>query len=128
MRVHLLVWGLLLGSSLAAFCQGRDTVFAVHKLFREKRGSAKGLQAFSDSAAVKAYRAQRAVSPLTAQERRQDAVASAAFTGVGLLKGARYSAEFEAYVLRQYAAGGPIPPGVRRKHFHRTAKDVSLDQ
>ncbi|ALW85999.1 hypothetical protein AUC43_13410 [Hymenobacter sedentarius] len=128
MRVFLLVGALLLVSPLPAFCQGRDTVFAVHKLFREKRGSAKGLLSFSDSTAVKAYRAQRAGSPIATQDTRRDALANTAFTIAGMLKASQYSVEEEAAVISRYNDGGSIPPAIRRKlkrkHFHRTAGDI----
>ena len=48
--------------------------------------------------------------------------------GVGMLKGARYSVEEEAYVLRLYSGGQPIPAGIRkklrRKHFHVSPRDI----
>ena len=118
----------LLSGALPAFSQGRDTAFAVRKLFREKRGSARSLQSFRDSTASKALAAERAGRPRTAQENRQDALANTAFTMAGLLKASDYSPENEEAVLRHYRAGGAIPPNIRRKlkrkHFHRTADDV----
>ncbi|MCC3152427.1 hypothetical protein Q3A66_05920 [Hymenobacter sp. BT770] len=128
MRVFLLVGGLLLGSSLPAFCQGRDTVFAVHKLFRAKRSSAKGLQAAKDSVASTALYAERMGRPRTAQEARQDALASTGFAIASVLKAGDYSAENEAAIIQRYQAGGSIPPAIRRKlkrkHFHRTSRDI----
>ena len=133
LRVYLLLLAGL-GCNTFAMAQtpelrpGRDTVFAVRKLFREKRGSAQGLQTFRDTAASKALRAKRMGSPLTAQEVRQDALASTAFTIAGLLKASGYSAENEAAIIQRYQAGGSIPPDMRRKlrrkHFHRTSRDV----
>jgi len=111
--------------------QGRDTVFAVHKLFREKRGSATGYSTASQSArSTEKYEARQSQGgpAATAQERRQDAVGAVAFGTVGVLKGSQYSPEREAEVLSLYAQGFGLPPEVRRKlrrkHFHRTAKDV----
>jgi hypothetical protein len=127
MKRFLLV-GLLISGALPAFCQGRDTVLAVHKLFNRKRASGKSMQSFSDSAASKAYNAQRAGSPLTRQEVRQDALFNTGFYVAGMLKANDYSAENEAAIIRHYQAGGFIPPAVRRrlkrKHFHRTTRDV----
>ena len=128
MKEMLLLIGLMMGSALCAFSQGRDTAFAVHKLFSQKRHSSESLQSFPDSSASKAYRAQRAGSPLTGQEIRQNALGNTAFTIAGMVKGATYSAEEEAYVLRLYAAGQPIPAAIRkklrRKHFHVSARDI----
>ena len=112
--------------TLPGFGQGRDTAFAVHKLFREKRAAGKGLEATGATTGTK-Y-AQRPNGRPTAQEARQDALGNTVFTGVGMFKKARYSAEREAFILKQYAAGGSIPPDVRRKlhrkYFHRTAQDL----
>jgi hypothetical protein len=127
MKKYLLLF-LVSACALPSFGQGRDTVFAVHKLFREKRGGAKTLQSFSDSSAMKAYRAERAGRPLTAQEVRQDRLANTGFTIAAMVKESKYSLEEEAYVIRRYNDGGPIPPDIRRKlrrkHFHVTARDV----
>lgn len=116
-------------SAFPSFGQGRDTAFAVHKLFHQKRASAHGLRATSDSAASRALYAERVGRrPRTAQEARQDALANTAFTMAGLLKASDYSAENEAAIIRRYQTGEPIPPAVRRKlkrkHFHRTERDV----
>ena len=113
----------------SAYCQGRDTVFAVHKLFKEKRASSNGWSAASTDATSPAkYGARQAEGHPTPQEARQDALAGAAFGTVGLLKGNRYSPEREAEVLKGYAEGWGLPPDVRRKlkrkHFKVTAKDV----
>ncbi|MBF9237562.1 hypothetical protein I2I05_09165 [Hymenobacter sp. BT683] len=113
---------------MPAFSQGLDTVFAVHKLFREKRASGQGLQSIRDSSAVKALYAERVGRPRTAQEARQDALASTAFTIAGTLKASDYSTENEAAIIRRYNNGESIPPAIRRKlkrkHFHRTTSDV----
>ena len=115
----------------AALGQGRDTAFAVHKLFAQKRGSADGYSAASRSAlSTEKYEARQSQGgpAATSQERSQDAVGAVAFGTVGVLKGSQYSPEREAEVLRLYAQGFGLPPDVRRKlrrkHFHRTAKDV----
>ncbi|GAB3325223.1 hypothetical protein ACFQT0_15475 [Hymenobacter humi] len=127
MKKYLLL-GILLSGALPALSQGRDTAFAVHKLFRQKRGSAKGMEAVKDSAASKALYAQRVGRPLTAQEVRQDVLAGAAFSIAGISKASFYSAENEAAIIRRYHDGWSIPPVVRRKlkrrHFHRTTRDV----
>ena len=131
--MYLLLLAALSGNSLALaqtpeLRPGRDSVFAVRKLFREKRGSAQSSQSFRDSSANKALRAERRGSPLTAQEIRQNALASTAFTLAGLLQASSYSAENEAAIIQRYQAGGAIPPNIRRKlrrkHFHRTSRDV----
>ena len=113
---------------LPSFGQGRDTVFAVHKLFREKRAAGEGLQAAGDRANTSAKYAQRTDGRPTAQEARQDALANTAFTVVGMLKAGYYSAENEAEVLKLYAEGWGLPADIRhklrRKHFHRTAHDL----
>ncbi|WP_229748932.1 hypothetical protein [Hymenobacter frigidus] len=110
---------------------GRDTVFAVHKLFREKRASGNGLLAAGDSAASSTKYVQQSASS-TRVEKRPDALGSAAFFGVGALKTSRYSVENEASVLKLYAEGWGLPPDIRRKlrrkHFHRTSRDVLSGQ
>ncbi len=122
----------LLGATLPGFGQGRDTVFAVRKLFREKRGSANGLLDAGAGIARGNQYAQRPDGRPTAQEARGDALASAAFAGTGMFKGTRYSVENEEYLIRSYEAGNPLPAAVRRKlrrkHFHRTARDLSGTQ
>lgn len=126
------VGALLLGAVVPGLGQGRDTVFAVRKLFREKRGAAEGLLATGAGIAAGTPYAQRPDGRPTAQEARQDVLASAAFAGTGAAKGSRYSPENEAFILRNYAAGNPIPADIRRKlkrrYFHRTAKDLAAPQ
>jgi hypothetical protein len=128
MKVLLLLWALIMGSSLPAFCQGRDTAFAVHKLFCQKRGSAKGYLATADSAFSGTKYIQQDATRGVNVAKKPDALAAAAFTGVGMVKEARYSVENEAYVQRLYAEGQPIPGDIRRKlrrkHFHVTAHDI----
>ena len=128
----LLLLGGLLGAALPGFAQGRDTVFAVRKLFREKRGTAEGLLAAGADVAAGTQYAQRPDGRPTAQEARQDALATAAFAGTGAAKGSRYSAENEALLIQSYQAGNPIPADIRRKlrrkYFHRTARDLSAPQ
>ena len=119
-----------LGLAVPTFGQGRDTVFAVQKLFREKRGAAAGYSAAAASTVAPArYAAQRPDGRPTAQETRQDLLAGATFGAVGLVKSERYSAGREAAIIEGYALGNPIPADIRRKlrrkHFHRTAKDLN---
>lgn len=124
----ILLVGLAIAGAIPSFGQGRDTVFAIHKLFCEKRAAGDGLLTAGATTAAGTQYAQRPNGRPTAQEARQDALASTAFTGVGLFKTARYSAENEAKVLKFYAAGWGLPPDLRRKlrrrHFHRTAHDL----
>lgn len=119
---------LLIGVTLPGFGQGRDTAFAVHKLFSQKRAGAKGYEAAADSAFSHSRYARLDASRAVTVRKKPDVAGGVAFTGMSLLKGARYSVENEAYVLRLYAAGQPIPPDIRRKlrrkHFHVTARDV----
>jgi|GEM_PF-2069903 len=126
-----LLLSLLLLPALTTLGQGRDTVFAVHKLFAQKRGSANGYSAASRSArSTEKYEARQSQGgpAATSQERHQDVLAGAAFGTVGVLKGSPYSPEREAEVLSLYAQGFGLPPELRRKlrrkHFHRTAQDV----
>lgn len=127
MKNFLMVF-ILMSVSLPAFCQGRDTVFAVRKLFRQKRASGQSLQSFRDSSASKTYRAERAGRLFTKQEVRQNALSNTAFTVAGVLTSSQYSAEEEADIIRRYNEGASIPAHVRRKlkrkHFHRTTRDV----
>ncbi|SFP81522.1 hypothetical protein [Hymenobacter arizonensis] len=125
---NFLVFFIFISAPLQVFSQGRDTVFAVHKLFREKRATGQHLESYRDSSASKAYYAERADSPLTKQEINQNALGNTAFTLVGAMKTSRYSVEEETDIIRRYNNGGPIPAQVRRKlkrkHFHRTTRDV----
>jgi hypothetical protein len=120
----------LLFLALPALGQGRDTVFAVHKLFAQKRASGEGIAA--GGATVGAGAA--VGSPLyTAPQVTGPDVATAAVMGavpaaLGLLQMGRYSPQREAEVLKLYAEGWGLPPDIRRKlrreHFRRTADDV----
>ena len=127
MKKYLLLF-LLLGSVLPGFAQGRDTVFAVRKLFREKRGNGESMLATADTIRARNEYAQRSGARPSAQEARQDALASTVFVGIGAAKVSRYSAENETAIIRQYREGAAIPPDIRRKlrrkHFHVTARDV----
>ncbi len=133
MNRNLLLIGLLLaGVPTLGLGQGRDTVFAVRKLFREKRGTADGLLTAGAAVAAGPQYAQRPDGRPTAQEARQDALARAAFAGTGAAKGTRYSTENEAFIIRSYEAGNPLPADIRRKlrrrHFHRSARDLAAPQ
>ncbi|MFC6223464.1 hypothetical protein ACFP2F_09445 [Hymenobacter artigasi] len=115
LMLSVLVWG---GIALPVHGQGRDTAFAVHKLFVQRRHGADALLAAAGEMAASTT-VSGAVSGL---------VAGAAPAAVGLVKSARYSTQREANILNSYANGWPIPADVRRKlrrkHFHRTVKDV----
>ena len=119
---------MLLTATLPGFGQGRDTVFAVHKLFAEKQRGGADYSAASAAAVSPTRYAQRPNGRPTAQEARQDALASAAFATVGWLKTDRYSPEREAAIVNGYALGNPIPSDIRcklrRKHFHLSARDL----
>ncbi|WP_152559847.1 hypothetical protein [Hymenobacter sp. IS2118] len=129
----LLLFCLLLSGTLPAFSQGRDTVFAVRKLFHQKRGSGESMQQTeanntNPSLYGQQSYAQQTGRPRTAEQTRDDIIVNTAFMVAGALKANAYSAENEAAIIRHYQAGGSIPPAIRRKlkrkHFHRTAKDV----
>jgi hypothetical protein len=128
MKARLLSGLFLLSLTLPGFGQGRDTVFAVRKLFREKRATGESLLATGNIVASGAQYAARPDGRPTAQETRQDAIASAAFAGTGMAKEARYSAEREDAVVKLYNEGWAIPADIRRKlrrkYFHRTARDL----
>lgn len=123
---------LIVAAVLPGFGQGRDTAFAVHKLFCQKRGTAMSLLAAADSAASRTKYVQQDARRATPVQKKPDVLSSAAFGVAGTFKEARYSAENEAYVLRLYAEGQPIPSDIRRKlrrrYFHRTAHDLLLAQ
>lgn len=109
------------GATLASHAQGRDTAFAVRKLFRQKRHGASALMGGGASM----YGV-----PATLNGAVGGALVGAPPALVGLYKANRYSAGREAQILSSYAAGWPIPADVRRKlrrkHFHRTAQDLGL--
>ena len=125
-----LYFGLLLLLALPGFGQGRDSVFAVHKLFREKRAAGEGLQAGATREASNARYVQRHGTLPTPQQARENAVGNTVFTTAGVLKASRYSVENEAEVLKLYAGGWGLPADIRRKlrrkYFHRTAQDLDL--
>ena len=112
-----LAWG---GLALPGYGQGRDTAFAVHKLFVQRRHGSDALLATAGEMAASTTVA-GAVSGL---------VVGAAPAAVGFSQANRFSAGREAAILSSYANGWPIPADVRRKlrrkHFHRTNKDVLL--
>ncbi|MDO7853289.1 hypothetical protein Q4S41_16910 [Hymenobacter sp. CA1UV-4] len=120
MKIWLLgtvLWG---GVGLPGYGQGRDTAFAVHKLFVQRRHGSDGLLAAAGEM-VSSSTVAGAVSGLAV---------GAAPAAVGLSQANRYSAAREAAILSSYANGWPIPADVRRKlrrkHFHRTKADVLL--
>ena len=115
MLLSALAWG---SAAFAAHGQGRDTAFAVHKLFVQRRHGADALLATVGEM----------VSTTTVAGAVGGLVAGAAPAALGLGKSARYSAQREASILSSYANGWPLPADVRRKlrprHFRRTASDV----
>ena len=119
----LLAAGLLLASAGPTRAQGRDTAFAVHKLFARKRGH--GEQA-----------AAAGVSLVTDAQTLRGAIGGGLVGAVPVVLGSRqagrYSTQREQEVLARYAAGFPVPADVRRQLrrecFHRTAQDVARAQ
>ena len=112
---------------LPAFSQGRDTAFAVHKLFKQRRGRANGWMGAGADAAVDESVGWRAIRSTS------DNMASAAFYGgipmiLGFTQAQRFSSEREQNILQRYAEGLAIPADIRRRlrrrHFHRTARDL----
>ena len=120
LHLHFFVLAALLGGARPAAAQGRDTAFAVHKLFLQKRQHGDNAAAGGASMATEAATLRGAV---------QGSLAGAVPVVLGLRKAARYSAFREQEILAGYANGTPLPADVRRqlrrKHFHRTAKDVA---
>lgn len=117
----LLLLAALLGAApYAGHAQGRDTAFAVHKLFLQKRGTGLHTAAAGASLATEAATLRGAVT---------GGLAGAAPVVLGLSQAGRYNTEREQAILSSYAAGMPIPADVRhalrRKYFHRTAQDVA---
>ena len=111
-----LVFLLLLLTVGPLFGQGRDTAFAVRKLFRQRRHGGEALAS---------------TGPLNVSSPGDVAAAlvmGAVPTAVGLRQAARFSAQREAAILTSYANGWPIPADIRRKlrrkHFHRTSADL----
>lgn len=116
----LLMAALLLAAPCAGRAQGRDTAFAVHKLFLQKR--AKGLHTASNGAGF-------ATEAATLRGAITGSLVGAAPIVLGLRQASRYYIEHEQDILIRYAAGTPIPADVRhaprRKYFHRTSQDVA---
>jgi hypothetical protein len=115
-----LMTALLLAASYAGLSQGRDTAFAVHKLFAQKRGNG---ERTADAGASLASEAETLRGAITG------GLVGAAPMVVGLRQAGRYTTEREQDIISRYAAGIPIPADVRqalrRKYFHRTAQDVA---
>jgi hypothetical protein len=111
---------LLLAAPCAGLAQGRDTAFAVHKLFVQKRGHGERTAGAGASLATEAETLRGAIT---------GGLVGAAPIVLGLSQAGRYSTEREQTILSSYAAGAPIPADVRRalrrKYFHRTAQDVA---
>lgn len=114
---------LLLAGAYPSFAQGRDTAFAVHKLFTQKRVKGQHNAASGASAVTEAATLRGATT---------GGLVGAAPVVLGLRQAGRYNALREQEILTQYAAGTPIPADVRRKlgrkYFHRTAKDLAQAQ
>ncbi|AIZ64632.1 hypothetical protein PK28_14890 [Hymenobacter sp. DG25B] len=119
---------LLLFCGLPGFGQGRDTVFAVHKLFAQKRGSGAGWVATGAEVAYDESVGWRAIG-----SKSEKATAAIVHGGVPTVVGTwqmlRFSAEREAAVIKGYQEGWSIPADIRsrlrRKHFRLTARDLS---
>lgn len=109
---------LLFWATTAGFGQGRDSAFAVHKLFEQKRKSSKSTKELAGE--------------MTKSDKLREAVVGTALAVtpflIGTSQAERYSLEREADILRRHAQGQPLPAAVRqrlrRKHFHVTAQDV----
>ncbi len=113
---------------LAALCsvmqksaaQGRDTAFAIHKLFLQKRQHGENIATGGISMVTDASTLNSALCGL---------VIGAGPAVLGLRKATLYSAQHEQEILTAYANGTPLPAEVRRqlrrKHFHRTIKDIA---
>ena len=119
---------LLLSGMLPGFSQGRDTAFAVHKLFQQRRASGNGWAATGVTAITEESVGWRAIrSP---SENTTAAIVSGGIPlVVGLVQAQRFSREREQNILQRYAQGWSIPSYIRRrlrrKHFHRISRDVS---
>ena len=115
------LFGCCLLFALPTWGQGRDTVLAVHKLFRQQRPKGGEVGAAAAAPLLPAGR------PAAAQ------IAVAAGSGataavLGAVQGQRFSAAREADIIERYGRGEPIPADIRRRLrgalFKRTAKDV----
>lgn len=124
----LVLMSLLLGSTLPVFSQGRDTAFAVRKLFRERRLRAGGWVAAGATAAADESVGWRAIRS-TSENLKTAAVYGGVPMVLGLTQATRFSAERERAILQRYADGWAIPADIRRRlrrrHFHVTARDVT---
>jgi hypothetical protein len=107
--------------------QGRDTLLAIHKLFKERRRSANAWTAAGLQTVYEESVGWRAIRPVS------ENVTSATVYGgtplvIGILQGQRFSAEREAAIISYYQQGGGVPVDIRRRlrrrHFHRTARDM----
>lgn len=116
----LLAAALLLAAPCAGRAQGRDTAFAVHKLFLQKRGNGLHTAGAGASLATEAATLRGAIT---------GGLVGAAPVVLGLHQAKLYTVAREQDILERYAAGTPIPADVRhalcRKYFHRTAQDVA---
>ena len=98
-----LAWG---GLALPGYGQGRDTAFAVHKLFLQRRH---GSDAWLATAG-------EMVASTTVAGVASGLVLGAAPAAVGFSQANRFSAAREAAILSSYANGWPIPADVRKKN------------
>lgn len=116
----LLAATLLLTAPCASRAQGRDTAFAVHKLFLQKRNNGLHTAGAGASLATEAATLRGAIT---------GGLVGAAPVVLGLRQAGRYTTAREQDILAHYATGTPIPDDVRhalrRKYFHRTAQDVA---
>ncbi|HLK96553.1 MAG TPA: hypothetical protein VK364_02180 [Hymenobacter sp.] len=123
----IILFCVVVSTALPSVGQGQDTAFAVHKLFQQKRLRGAESAATGASVAVQESIGWRSIrSPA-------DIAAAAVHGGVplvaGVLQARRFSTEREQVVLQCYADGWSIPAHIRRKlrrkHFHRTSRDVA---
>ncbi len=117
---HLIILAALCSAVQPSAAQGRDTAFAVHKLFLQKRQHGQDAAAGGTSMVTEASTLPGTINGL---------IIGVAPAMLGLRKAARYSTQREQEILTAYASGTPLPADVRRqlrrKHFHRTAKDIA---
>ena len=109
--------------TFSGFGQGRDTVLAVHKLFKQQRPKGKELATAGAGPLIQN-------TSSVAEKITTTALSTATYSLISALQNRRFSAEREALILEQYAQGIAIPADIRRRlHgnnlFKRTAKDVS---
>ncbi len=114
--------------SLPGFSQGRDTVLAVHHLFKQKRGSGASWVSTGASMAYDESMGWRAQGT-TAEKSVRATFYGGIPLAVGVLQSLRYTVERENDVIQQYSQGIPIPVDIRRKlrrkYFRRTARDMA---